>query len=83
LIASNKNEHKSNKNLKAMISTISAHFPKKVVHIMVIAKMRPTPPLEMGSEPYQCTKGAFEHLRKPQPKSLSKICRRAKSKETS
>lgn len=41
---------------------------------MVSIKMKPIPPLEMGSETYQHTKRAFRHSRKLGPKSLSKTC---------
>jgi len=39
---------------------------------MVFVEMKPILSLEMGSETYQRTKGAFEHLRKLGPKSFSK-----------
>jgi hypothetical protein len=55
-MASNKNKHESNKNLKAMTGAINAQLPKKIVGTMVFTKMRPIPPLEMGSVTYRCTR---------------------------
>jgi hypothetical protein len=40
---------------------------------MVFAKMKPIPPLEMGSETCQCTKGTFGHQNNMGLKNLSKI----------
>jgi hypothetical protein len=40
---------------------------------MVFVEIRPIPSLEMGSETWGHTKGAFKHLRKSKPKSLSKF----------
>jgi hypothetical protein len=50
---------------------------------MVFVEMKLILSLKMGSETYQCTKGAFEHLRKPGPKSFSKTFMRVELKETS
>jgi len=50
---------------------------------MVFVEMKPILPLEMGSETYRCTKGAFEHSRKHGLKSFSKTFMRVKFKETS
>jgi hypothetical protein len=80
-IASNKNGCGSNKNLEATINATSDQLPKKIVDTMVYVEMSSIPPLEMGSEIYQRTKGASEHSRKLGPKSLSKTCMRTKSKK--
>jgi hypothetical protein len=39
-IVSNKNKHKSNKNLDTMIDATSAQLPKKVICTMIFAKMK-------------------------------------------
>jgi hypothetical protein len=44
-----------------MIGTTSGQLPKKAVSAMVYAEMNPISPLEMGSEIYQRTTGAFGH----------------------
>jgi hypothetical protein len=61
-ITSNRNGHKSNKNLKIMTST-STQLPKEVIGAMVFAKMKLIPPLKMWSKTCQCTKRAFRHSR--------------------
>ncbi len=66
-----------------MTSTINAQLPKKLIDVMESIKMRPTPPLEMGNETYQCANGAFGHSKEPWLKILSKTYKITKSKETS
>jgi hypothetical protein len=80
-IASNKNGCESNKNLEATIDATNGQLPKKTVDTMVYVKMSSIPPLEMGSEICQRTKGASRHSRKLGSKSLSKTCMRTKSKK--
>lgn len=82
-ISSNKNKHEFDKNLKVMTSTINAQLPKKFIDVMEFVEMRPTPPLEMGSETCQRANGAFGHSKEPRLKIFSKTYRIAKSKETS
>jgi len=82
-MASNKNGCKSNKNLEVMTNVTSAQLPKKIISSMVFAKMKPILPLEMGNITSQCTKGGFKHSKQLGPKSLSQICMKVKSKETS
>jgi hypothetical protein len=50
---------------------------------MVFVEMKPILSLEMGSKTCQCTKGAFEHLRKLGLKSSSKTYMKVELKETS
>jgi hypothetical protein len=50
---------------------------------VVSTKLRPIPPLKMGSEAYECTKEAFEHLKEPRLKSLLKTFMNVKFKEVS
>jgi uncharacterized SAM-dependent methyltransferase len=64
-----------------MIGTIATQLLKKIANEMVIAKMRPIPLLEMGSETCQHTKRAFRHLRELGPKSILKTYMRDELKE--
>lgn len=57
--------------------------PQVICNAMVFVKMRLILPLKTGSETYRCTKGAFEHSRKPGPKSVSKTFMKVELKETS
>jgi hypothetical protein len=82
LITSNKNGCESNKNLKTMNNATNARLPKKTTNTMVLFEMRFIPPLELGNVTYQRTKGYSGHWREHGPKSLSKTCMKAKSKET-
>lgn len=82
-MASNRNGSESNKNVKAMTSITNAQLPRQTINVLVSTKMKPIPPLKMGSEIYQCTKKAFEHLKEPRPKSLLKTFMNVKFKEVS
>jgi hypothetical protein len=66
-----------------MTSATYAQFPKYVANALVSTKMKPIPPLEMGNETYQCTKGAFGHLNELGLKSLLKTFMRVKLKDVS
>jgi hypothetical protein len=49
---------------------------------MVFVEMKPILPLKMGSETYQCIKGAFEHSRKLGFRSFLKTFMKVELKET-
>jgi hypothetical protein len=48
---------------------------------VVSTKIRPILPLKMGRETYRCIKEAFEHLKEPRLKSLSKTFMSVKVKD--
>jgi hypothetical protein len=60
-IAPNKNGWLSCKNLDAMIRVTILQFSMYVVKVITSTKTKFIPPLEMGRETCQWTKGTFEH----------------------